>query len=79
LQVAVMSWLQRRISLDMLGRAMALLMFLFMGLAPLSAALSGWLVGMVGLGAIFAGAGVAMLVVVLFGYAATPIRHLGET
>jgi len=79
LQVAVMSWLQRRISLDMLGRAMALLMFLFMGLAPLSAALSGWLVGMVGLGAIFAGAGVAMLVVVLFGYVATPIRHLSET
>jgi len=79
LQVAVMSWLQRRISLDMLGRAMALLMFLFMGLAPLSAALSGWLVGIVGLGAIFAGAGVAMLVVVLFGYVATPIRHLSET
>ncbi len=79
LQVAVMSWLQRRISLDMLGRAMALLMFLFMGLAPLSAALSGWLVGMVGLGAIFAGAGVAMLVVVLFGYVGTPIRHLSET
>ena len=79
LQVAVMSWLQRRISLDMLGRGMALLMFLFMGLAPVSAALSGWLAGIVGLGAIFAGAGVAMLVVVLFGYAATPIRHLGET
>ncbi|MCC2960226.1 MFS transporter [Massilia sp. IC2-278] len=79
LQVAVMSWLQRRISLDMLGRAMALLMFLFMGLAPLSAALSGWLVGVVGLGAIFAGAGVAMLVVVVCGYVGTPIRHLSET
>jgi hypothetical protein len=79
LQVAMMSWLQRRISLDMLGRGMALLMFLFMGLAPVSAALSGWLVGIVGLGAIFAGAGVAMLVVVLFGYVATPIRHLSES
>lgn len=79
LQVAMMSWLQRRISLDMLGRGMALLMFLFMGLAPVSAALSGWLVGVVGLGAIFAGAGVAMLAVVLFGYVATPIRHLRET
>lgn len=79
LQVAMMSWLQTRISLDMLGRGMALLMFLFMGLAPVSAALSGWLVGVVGLGAIFAGAGVAMLVVVLFGYVATPIRHLRET
>lgn len=79
LQVAVMSWLQRRISLDMLGRAMALLMFLFMGLAPVSAALSGWLVGAVGLDAIFAGAGVAMLVVVLVGWVGTPIRHLSET
>ena len=79
LQVAMMSWLQRRISLDMLGRGMALLMFLFMGLAPVSAALSGWLVGIVGLNAIFAGAGLAMLVVVLFGYVATPIRHLSET
>lgn len=79
LQVAMMSWLQKRISLDMLGRGMALLMFLFMGLAPVSAALSGWLVGIVGLGAIFAGAGMAMLVVVLFGYVATPIRHLRET
>ena len=78
-QVAMMTWLQRRISLDMLGRGMALLMFLFMGLAPVSAALSGWLAGIVGLGAIFAGAGVAMLVVVLFGYVATPIRHLRET
>lgn len=36
-------------------------------------------VGVVGPGAIFAGAGVAMLVVVLFGYVATPIRHLSET
>jgi len=79
LQVAMMSWLQRRISLDMLGRGMALLMFLFMGLAPVSAALSGWLVRVVGLDAIFAGAGLAMLVVVLFGYVATPIRHLSET
>ncbi len=79
LQVAMMSWLQRRISLDMLGRGMALLMFLFMGLAPVSAALSGWLVGIVGLGAIFAGSGLAMLAVVLFGYVATPIRHLSET
>lgn len=78
LQVAVVSWLQRRISLDMLGRGMALLMFLFMGLAPVSAALSGWLVAAVGLGAIFTGVGVAMLAVVVIGYVGTPIRHLGE-
>jgi len=79
LQAAMMAWLQRRIRADMRGRAMALMMFLFMGLMPVSAALSGWLAGMVGLAAIFAGVGMAMLAVVLVGYVATPIRHLAET
>jgi hypothetical protein len=79
LQAAMMAWLQRRIRADMRGRAMALMMFLFMGLMPVSAALSGWLAGVVGLAAIFAGVGMAMLAVVLVGYIATPIRHLAET
>jgi hypothetical protein len=79
LQVALMSWLQRRIRPDMLGRGMALLMFLFLGMAPLSAALTGALVRGVGLAAIFGGVGSAMLVVVLFGYVGTPLRHLQET
>jgi len=79
LQAAMMSWLQRRIRADMRGRAMALLMFLFMGLAPVSAALSGWLAGAVGLGGIFAGVGMAMLALVLVGFVGTPIRHLSET
>jgi hypothetical protein len=79
LQAAMMAWLQRRIRADMRGRAMALMMFLFMGLMPVSAALSGWLAGSIGLAAIFAGVGMAMLAVVLVGYVATPIRHLAET
>ena len=78
LQVAVMAWLQKRLRADMLGRGMALLMFLFMGLAPLSAGASGWIVGAVGLGTIFVGVGVAMLSLVLVGFLATPIRHLHE-
>lgn len=79
LQVTIVSWLQRRIRADMLGRGMSLLMFLLLGLAPVSAALSGWLVGVVGLGSIFAGVGMAMISVVLFGYIGTPLRHLRET
>lgn len=79
LQVAIMAWLQRRIRPDMLGRGMALLMFLFMGLAPLSAALTGALAARLSLAAIFTGVGLAMLAVVLAGYAATPIRHLRES
>jgi MFS family permease len=78
LQAAMMSWLQRRIRADMRGRAMALLMFLFMGLAPVSAALTGWLAGALGLSAIFAGVGMAMLAVVAVGFVGTPIRHLSE-
>jgi hypothetical protein len=49
-----------------------------MGLAPVSAALSGWLAGAVGLGGIFAGVGMAMLALVLVGFVGTPIRHLSE-
>lgn len=79
LQAAMMSWLQRRIRADMRGRAMALLMFLYMGLAPVSAILSGWLASSVSLAAIFSGVGLAMLAVVLVGYVGTPIRHLCET
>jgi hypothetical protein len=40
-QVAVYSWLQKRIPPEMLGRSMALFMFIVMGLAPLASAAAG--------------------------------------
>lgn len=43
MQVAVITWIQRRVPPVMLGRTMSILMFIIMGLTPLSAALAGWL------------------------------------
>ena len=40
-QIAIVSWIQRRVAPEMMGRSMSVLMFTFMGLVPLSAAVAG--------------------------------------
>src|SRR6185312_9405991 len=40
-QIAIFSWIQQRVSQEMMGRTMSILMFTFMGLGPLSAAIAG--------------------------------------
>lgn len=49
----------------MIGRAMSLFMFIFVGLAPLSAALTGWLLTIVTLERLFLGAGITLLAIIL--------------
>ena len=78
LQTAMLTWLQRRLPADLLGRGMALLMFVLLGVAPLSATLTGWLLRVAGLGPVLAGAGVATLAIVAAGFAGTRIRTLAE-
>lgn len=78
LQAAMMTWLQRRLRADMLGRGMALLMFVVMGLAPLSAAVTGWLLRATSLATVLAGAGLATLAVVAAGLSVTRLRRLAE-
>lgn len=75
-QVAVFSWLQQRVPREMLGRAMSIFMFVFMGLAPLSAAVTGWVMQYASLGALFAGAGLFLLAAAAFAFALTPIRTI---
>jgi hypothetical protein len=55
-----------------------LLMFVPMGLAPLSAAATGWLLRATSLATVLAGAGVAALAVVAAGFSFTRIRRLAE-
>lgn len=62
LQVSVFSWMQRRVPSAMLGRAMSLFMFIFMGLAPLSAALAGVALDWLSAGLLFAVCGVVLAV-----------------
>ena len=61
LQVAIFTWIQRRVAPAMLGRAMALFMGIFLGLAPLSAAATGALLRHLSVGELFCGGGTLLL------------------
>ncbi len=75
-QVAVMSWIQRRVPPRMLGRAMSVLLFLVLGLAPMSSALAGDLLRLVPLAFLFAACGLAMIAVAAIGAIALPMRQI---
>lgn len=75
-QVAVYSWLQRRIPPEMLGRAMALFMFIVMGLAPLASAAAGAALRVMDVTSLFTAAALCLLGVVALGALFTPIRRI---
>jgi len=79
MQVAVFTWVQRRVAPAMLGRAMSLFMFIFLGLAPLSAAVTGWLMRGIALQHLFLGCGAALLAVVALALLGSPMRQVTET
>jgi len=76
-QIAVVSWIQRRVPPAMMGRTMSVLMFAFMGLGPLSAALAGSLLKLVSLPAMFAAAGLALTAVALTCMSNPALRAIG--
>ncbi|MBJ7313047.1 MFS transporter [Rugamonas sp. CCM 8940] len=79
MQIAVFSWIQRRVPREMMGRAMSIFMFIFMGLAPLSAAATGWLLQSISLTQLFAGGGALLLLFALTAAIATPMRRIAYT
>jgi MFS family permease len=64
-QIAIITWLQRRVPQAMMGRTMSVVMFTYLGLAPLAAALAGGLLKLVSLGELFIGAGLTLSTVAL--------------
>lgn len=74
--VAVYSWLQRRIAPHMLGRSMALFMFIVMGLAPLASAAAGIALRLLDVSRLFTASAICLLVVVVLGALFTPIRRI---
>jgi MFS family permease len=78
LHVAVFTWMQRRVPPAMMGRAMSLFMFIFLGIAPLSAAIAGWLMRSIGPGQLFAISGGLMVGIVAVAFFASPIRRISE-
>ncbi len=76
MQINVFTWIQRRVPPHMMGRAMSIFMFIFMGLAPLSAAATGWLLTLVPLSQLFLGGGIILVVFAAGAYLFTPIRSI---
>jgi MFS family permease len=79
MQIAVFSWIQRRVPRHMMGRAMSIFMFIFMGLAPLSAATTGWLLKSISLAQLFAGGGGLLILFALSAALLTPMRRIAYT
>lgn len=76
-QIAIVSWIQRRVAPEMMGRTMSVLMFTFMGLGPISAALAGSLLNVVSLTALFAGAGLLLTAIALGCMGSPALRSIG--
>jgi MFS family permease len=76
MQVAVFTWIQQRVPRPMLGRTMSIFMFIFMGLAPLAAAVVGWVMQYVTITALFTGSGLFLAGAAALAYAFTPMRSM---
>lgn len=76
-QIAIVTWIQQRVPPAMMGRTMSLLMFTFMGLGPVSAAVAGSLLKLISLGELFAGAGLLLSAIALGCLANPVLRGVG--
>ena len=76
-QIAIVSWIQRRVAPAMMGRTMSVLMFTFMGLGPLSAAVAGGLLKVISLPALFTGAGLLLSAIALSCMSSPALRSIG--
>lgn len=75
-QIAIFTWIQQRVSQQMMGRAMSILMFTFMGLGPLSAAAAGALLKVISLTALFGIAGLTLTMIALCCLASPQMRRI---
>ncbi|KQO25405.1 MFS transporter [Acidovorax sp. Leaf76] len=78
MQVSVFTWIQQRVPPMLLGRAMSLFMFIFMGLAPISAAVTGWLMKSVTLTQLFVASGGTLVVLAALALVLTPMRRVTD-
>ncbi|RZJ15853.1 MAG: MFS transporter [Acidovorax sp.] len=79
MQVSVFTWIQQRVPPMLIGRAMSLFMFIFMGLAPISAAVTGWLMKSVTLTQLFAASGGTLVVLAALAFVLTPMRRVTDS
>ncbi|HEY1151319.1 MAG TPA: MFS transporter [Pseudoduganella sp.] len=76
MQVGVFTWIQRRVPPQAIGRTMSIFMFILFGLAPLSSAVTGWLLNQFTLQQLFAGGGAILLTCVAAAWTLTSMRRI---
>lgn len=76
-QIAIVSWIQGRVAPEMMGRTMSVLMFTFMGLGPLSAAIAGSLLKVISLATLFTAAGLTLTAIALSCMTNPALRSIG--
>lgn len=76
MQVGVYTWIQQRVPRALLGRAMGVFMFIFMGLVPLSSAATGLLMRWLAPAQVFTLAGAALVALVALAWVALPMRQV---
>ena len=76
--VAVFTWMQRRVPAHMMGRTMSVFMFIFMGIAPVSAAITGWLMRSATVVEIFAASGALLFGIAVIALIASPMRTVSD-
>jgi hypothetical protein len=78
MQVSIFTWLQGRTPPMLMGRVMSMFMFIFLGLAPLSGALAGWLLRSVTVSQLFMGCGGLLVCLVLGAMSMSPLRQVAD-
>jgi MFS family permease len=78
IQVAIFTWMQSRVAPSMLGRTMSLFMFIFMGIAPLSASITGWLMHSLHYQQLFVGSGAMLILIVVSALCLSPMRQIND-
>jgi MFS family permease len=78
MHVAIFTWMQRQVPREMIGRAMSMFMFIFVGIGPISAALTGWLMRSIALKELFLISGGLLLLIVLLAVPLTSMRKMSD-
>ena len=78
MQVSIFTWLQRRTPPALMGRVMSMFMFIFLGLAPLSGAVTGWMMRSLTLTQLIVGIGGLLVCIALLALLASPVRRVTD-
>ncbi|HYC04361.1 MAG TPA: MFS transporter [Azospirillaceae bacterium] len=78
IQVVVYTWVQRRVAPALLGRTLALFMFIFMGVGPISAGITGFVLRQVELSTVFLAAGLTLTLIAAAGALSPAIRGVDD-